>query len=144
MHFKGNYQLTRDLILRMEVEEYEWMEIIMPLLYLKMERCPSIIKSPNDVLEIGIICSTGWVSAKSGRQAMKISEALCQASSNLTSTKRNKCVKYLWDIPKQKDVLLLVTHLCLPFLCVTLGLGDTLEWMSERVKESRNEQWTMH
>lgn len=43
----------------MEVEEYEWMEIIMPLLYLKMERCPSIIKSPNDVLEIGIICSTG-------------------------------------------------------------------------------------
>lgn len=42
----------------MTLNEYKWMEIIMLLLYLKMEICPSIIKSQSDVPEIDIIYST--------------------------------------------------------------------------------------
>lgn len=38
--------------------KYEWMKITMLVLYLEMEKCPSIIKSQNGELEIDIIYST--------------------------------------------------------------------------------------
>lgn len=46
-HFPGNYSSTLDPILREKLDEYKWVKIMVLLLYLKMETCPSIIKSQN-------------------------------------------------------------------------------------------------
>ena len=117
-----------------EVEEYEWMTIIMPLLYLKMELWPSIIKSQ------------GWSARNRHHFFHEVTEYLLSLGGRLqrqgrwgsglqvTQLLAGETDRYLKYVTYTKERSSLVVHFYIPFLDVTVGLGDTLERMGEKSK----------